>query len=421
MSKTTKSRFFYGYVVVSASFIIWAVAFGATVTFGLFFKPLLEEFGWTRAMTSGAISLAMILAGFIGIIMGRLTDRFGPKVVLVVFGSFMGLSHLLMSQITNLWQFYLVYGVLMSIGISAVNVPILATVARWFVKRRGLMTGVVLSGLCLGQMIMAPVTGELIMNYGWRHSYLVLGSIVLVFIIAAGLFLKRDPKEIGKLPYGADELEKQETNSQSPDLQPEGFSIKNAIQTKQFWMLWTILFCFGFFRGSVQTHVVPFITDLGFSLAVGAGVLAAIGISGIIGRIVIGITADRIGNKQALAISFILVAASLVSLLVAKEMWILYLFAVIYGFSWGGTATVRAPIAAEMFGLGSLGMLLGTVEFAVAIGHAIGSILPGWIFDVSGNYQLAFLITATLAIIAAVTTSLLKTKGRLELSTPPQE
>jgi len=137
-------------------------------------------------------------------------------------------------------------------------------------------------------------------------------------------------------------------------------------------------------------------------------------LTGIIGRIVIGITADRIGNKQALAISFILVAASLVSLLVAKEMWLLYLFAVIYGFSWGGTATVRAPIAAEVFGLGSLGMLLGTVEFAVAIGHATGSILPGWIFDVSGNYQLAFLITAALAIIATVTTSLLKTKGRPE-------
>lgn len=114
-------------------------------------------------------------------------------------------------------------------------------------------------------------------------------------------------------------------------------------------------------------------------------------LTGFIGRIVIGITADRIGNKQALAISFILAAASLVSLLVAKEMWGLYLFAVIYGFGWDGTATVRAPIAAEVFGLGSLGMLLGTVEFAVAIGHAIGSILPGWIFDVSGNYQLAFL------------------------------
>lgn len=225
MSQTTRSRFFYGYVVVSASFIIWAIAFGAVVTFGLFFKPLLEEFGWTRAMTSGAISLTMILSGFIGIIMGRLTDRFGPKVVVVAFGSFMGLSHLLMSQITNLWQFYLVYGVLISIGISAVNVPILATVARWFVKRRGLMTGIVLSGLCLGQMIMAPVTGELIMNFGWRHSYIILGSIVLVLIIAAGLFLKRDPAEIGQLPYGADEGEGEGAKNQNSSLQSEEFSI----------------------------------------------------------------------------------------------------------------------------------------------------------------------------------------------------
>jgi len=240
LSQTTKSRFFYGYIVVLAAFIIWAIAFGIVGTFGVFFKPLSEEFGWTRAMTSGVISLATVLSGFLGILVGRLTDRFGPRGVMIVFGSFIGLSQLLTSQISNLWQFYLVYGVLMGIGISAVNVPILATVARWFVKRRGLMTGIVLSGLSLGQMIMAPVAGWLILNYGWRHSYIILGAIILMLIILPSLFLKRDPSGIGQLPYGVKE---QGNKNQSPILPSEGISIRDTIQTKQFWMLWAIFFC----------------------------------------------------------------------------------------------------------------------------------------------------------------------------------
>ena len=408
LKQTSKPRFFYGYVIVLAAFIIWAIGFGTLGTFGVFFKPLSAEFGWTRAMTSGAISLTVVLSGLFGILAGRLTDRFGPKLVTIVFGSFLVLSHLLMSQITNLWQFYLVYGLFVSIGVSPLTVPLLATVARWFVKRRGLMTGIVLSGLSFGQMIMAPTVGWLILNYGWRDSYIILGFIILAFFSLPALFLKRDPGQIGQLPYGVDEVREQGVNNQGSGLQSEGVSVRTSVQTKQFWMLGVTFFCFGFYRGIFTTHLVPLVTDLGFSLTVGASVLAVSGVPGIIGRIVMGITVDRIGNRQAFIIGFILAAASALWLLIAKEMWALYLFAVILGFSWGGLATVRAPMVAEIFGLGSLGVLLGITELAVAIGHAIGSFSAGWIFDVTGSYQSALLITAALSIAAAVIVPLLR-------------
>lgn len=298
----------------------------------------------------------------------------------------------------------------MSIGFSPVTVPLLATIARWFVKRRGLMTGIVLSGLSLGQMIMAPVAGYLILSYGWRTSYIILALVTLLLVFLPGLLLKRDPSQIGQLPYGVDEQGEQRNKNQNSNLQSEGVSVREALQTKQFWMLWMIFLCFGFYRGVFTTHIVPLVTDLGFSLTIGASVLAAAGIPGIAGRLIIGITADRIGNKQSLIIGFILAAFSAFWLLIAKEMWTLYLFAVVFGLSWGGLATVRAPMVAEIFGLGSLGVLLGTTELAVAVGHAIGSLSAGWIFDISSSYHSALLISAALAIIAVILTTLLRSK-----------
>jgi len=410
LSQFIRTRFFYGYIIVLAAFIIWAVAFGVIGTFSVFFKPLSAEFGWTRAMTSGAISLSVGLSGFLGILMGRLTDRFGPRLLMMVCGSFLVLSYFLMSRITNLWQFYLVFGVLMSIGFSPVTVPLLSTIARWFVKRRGLMTGIVLSGLSLGQMIMAPVAGYLILSYGWRTSYIILALVTLLLVFIPGLLLKRDPSQIGQLPYGVDEQGEQRNKNQNSNLQSEGVSVREALQTRQFWILWIIFFCFGFYRGVFTTHIVPLVTDLGFSLTIGASVLAAAGIPGIAGRIIIGIAADRIGNKQSLVIGFILAAFSAFWLLIAKEMWALYLFAVVLGLSWGGLATVRAPLVAEVFGLGSLGVLLGTTELAVAVGHAIGSLSAGWIFDISSSYHIALLISAALAVIAVILTTLLRPK-----------
>ena len=414
MTEDRKPKFFYGYVVVLAAFGIWLTVWGTSMTYGIFFKPMLSEFGWTRATTAGARSLCSGVAGLLGIVAGGLTDKFGPRRVVLIFGSFLGIGYLLMSQISNTWQFYLVYGMLIGIGWSAATIPTLTTVARWFVKRRGLMTGMVQAGSGMGGMVLPPLAGWLILTQGWRPAYLVLGIIALVLIMLSGLFLRRDPSQKGQLPYGADEITGQGTKNQGPSLQITEFSPREAIRTKQFWMLSIMLFGFGFCRSATLVHIAAHVTDLGFSLTIGANMIAVISGASIVGRIGMGRLADIIGNRKAIMIGYIVIAADLLWILAAHELWMLYLFAAAFGFSWGTLAVIRMPLIAEVFGLGSLGAILGTLELGASTGSIIGPFLAGWLFDVTGEYAAAFLVTAAVAIIGLVLTILLRPIGSQE-------
>ena len=178
-----KPKFFYGYVVIAAGFFVMAVLNAGLHSFGVFLKPISTEFGWTRAATSGAHSMSLFLMGLLYMVTGRLSDRFGPRVVLTVCGVLFGLGYLLMSQISALWQLYLFYGVLVAMGISGGFVPLVSMAVRWFVRRRALMTGIIASGIGAGTMIGPPLAGWLISNYGWRNSYFMIGITTLVLLV----------------------------------------------------------------------------------------------------------------------------------------------------------------------------------------------------------------------------------------------
>jgi MFS family permease len=183
------------------------LTWGIFSTFGVFFKPVLTEFGWTRAATSGAFSLSWIIQGLLAIVMGRVNDRLGPRIVITVCGSILGLGYLLMSQISTLWQLYLFYAVLVAIGMSGTFVPLTSTVARWFVERRGMMTGIVVAGTGIGGLIAPPVANWLISIYDWCVAYIILGSIALVVVVLVAQLLRRDPTQVGQMPYGENKIE----------------------------------------------------------------------------------------------------------------------------------------------------------------------------------------------------------------------
>ena len=397
MIENRERRFFYGYIIVSAAFLALVMTWGTIYCFGVFFKPVLLEFGWTRAATSGAYSLCLLLLAFFGVVMGRLNDRFGPRIVVAGCGLFLGSGYLLMSQISAIWQLYLFYGVLIAIGASGSYIPLASTISRWFVKRRGLMTGIAISGIGVGTMIMPPVANWLITDYGWRVAYLVVGIAVSVLITSATQFLRYDPGQMGQLPYGENQTEPGSVN-----LKAQGFSLRETIHTRQFWMISTMFFCFAVSIQSILVHIVPHATDIEISAASAANILATIGALSAAGRVMMGGVADRIGNRLALIIVFILMSAALLWLLTAKELWMFYLFAVAFGFAYGGWATLISLIPAEFFGLGSIGVILGAVHFSVATGEALGPTLAGGIFDVAGRYQPAFLICAALSIMAII-------------------
>jgi MFS family permease len=385
MDKVSKDKFFYGYVIAAACFCIQSIGLGAFVSYGVFFNPLIAEFGWSRATISGAYSTAFLLMGLLGIVVGRLNDRIGPRKLMTVTGFSFGLGFLLMSQLGAVWQLYLFYGIVVGIGLSSIDVIPMSTTARWFVRKRGIMTGIVKVGTGAGQLAMPLITSMLIMRYGWRTSYLIVGVVILILLVSISQLLKRDPSQIGLLPDGdAGGV------GEKLDAGTEGFSLSEALRTRQFWTICGVSVAIVFCLMSIMGHIVPHAQDIRISATSAASVLAVIGGVSMAGRFFTGITIDRIGSKRAMICCFGLLIVALVWLQTAQVLWMLYLFAILYGVAHGAFFTAISPIVAEFFGIRSHGVLFGIVAFSGTVGGAMGPFMTGYIFDVTAGYSLAF-------------------------------
>lgn len=393
MSQSKKPTYFYGYNIVGACFLIQWICIGTTFTYGLFFKEFQVDFGWSRALISGASSLNFLLTGFAGIFAGRLNDRIGPKIVITAAGVLLGIGYLLMSQLNEVWQLYLVYGVLIGVGISAVDVITLSTIARWYVRYRGIISGVVKVGTGSGQLIVPVIIAAFIASIGWRNSYFIIAGSTLLILVGVAQLLRRDPEEMGLLPDG-DSIEYRENGVEILEF---SVSVKMALRTWQFWIICLVLFFTFFCLISVVVHIFPHARDSGLSSTTSALVLSAIGGVSMFGRIALGLLNDRIGGKRSFIACFFILLCSLVLLQLADVMWMFFLFAAVYGIAHGGFFTVISPIVAEYFGLGSHGVLLGIIYFIGTIGGAIGPSVAGWIFDTTGSYQVAFYLLIIVA------------------------
>jgi MFS family permease len=378
------------------------VSWGVYTAFGVFFKPL-TEFGWTSTMISGAFSLSMIVYGVLGIVMGNLNDRYGPRVVTALCGFLLGLGYLLMSQVSALWELYLFFGVIVGIGMSGAWVPLLSSVARWFVTRRSLMTGIVITGFGIGQVLGPPVVDRLISTYGLRLSYIILGGVILLVIGVAAQFMRRDPIQMGQMPYDANV-------SQQQGIKPDNseFTLNEAVHTAQFWLVFIILFSEGFGLFTIIVHLVSYAIMLNISTASAASLLAASGGMGILGNYMLGAVADKFGNRYVCIICFLIMMAALLLLVPARELWMLYLFAIIFGFSTGGIAAVESPLVARLFGMSAHGLIYGVVHLGFTAGAMVGPVLTGYIFDVTGSYKWAFLICAAVGFLGFILSVILR-------------
>ncbi len=397
-------RFTYGYVIVLSSLLIILTNFILRYAFGVFFKPIQIEFDWTRALTSGAFSLSWLIEGLLGITAGWLSDKYGPRIVLSLCGVFVGLGCVLMSQISEIWQLYIFYGVMIAIGTSGIRTPVLATIARWFEKKRGMMTGIVLTGTGFSLTIGAPLATWLISSYGWRNAFIIVGSIIFFVIVLASQFIKRDPSCIGQEPYGYDKNKRN-----SPNEIEAGFSLREAASTRQFWLIFSVFFFFGFCAFVVLLHMVPHATDMGISAVTAANILALWGGLMILGRIVLGSIADKIGARQIFIFGFVIFSVCLFFLANAKDLWSLYILSVLMAFAQGGMGACESILTAEVFGLKALGIILGALCVGFTLGAGIGPLIAGYIFDISGKYDMAFILTAILCIVGLISTLLIKT------------
>jgi MFS family permease len=397
-----------------------AIFFGVLVTygltmfsFGIFLKPITLEFDWDRGALSGALSLSIVVGGGIGILSGRLTDRYGPRPIITIGVLLTGAAFFLMSQIRALWHVYLIMGILRGIGTSFSLIPVTAIIPRWFTKRRGIAMGIAMSGFGIGGIIAPPLTQWLISTYDWQWSCRILGLITLVIIIPVAQFLKHSPQQAGLKPYGEGEIIE---GKQSPSSSMKGLSLRQAIRTRGFW-LFGLVQTFGLFcTSTVMVHIVPHASDIGIPEVSAASILSFIAGIAIIGRLIIGFISDKVGGRKALTVCLALMILPVVWLLFAEEMWMFYVFAVIFGFANGGFTTLFPVVTAELFGLASLGAIIGGFVIFATLGEALGAPISGTIFDVTGSYRLAFLTcigTSTVAVIISV--FLLRYKGKTSI------
>ena len=396
---SNEPRYYYGYTIVIASFLIMTIIFGSYLSYGVFLKPVLTEFGWSSAILSGAFSLSMIIHGTLGIFMGRVTDRFGPRRVLVFCGTFLALGYLLMSTVGAIWQLYIYFGVIVGIGVSGPWVAVISTLSHWFVTRRSTMMGIVMAGSAVGTLIIAPGANWVIESYSWRTAFIVLGIVSMIVIFGAALFLEKDPAKKGLLPYGVQGTSKSASRS-LPKV--DGLTPREAIRTKAFWLVTFAFVSFGFSMLVITIHIAPNVIDKGFTPANAALVLAITGGSGIAGRLIAGIVADKIGSKPNFIIGLGLMALSIFWLIFAGEFWMFVIFAVVFGFAQGEMAVSEAPLIASLFGLRSHGSILGLSDFGFTVGASIGPLLAGYIFDFSQSYRWAFFIAALVGILGLI-------------------
>jgi len=397
---------YFGWWVVAAAFLISAAAVGSFYCYGVFFVPVMAEFGWSRTVISGVALVGGLTYAATVPVTGWLADRFGFRLMTVIMAATLGLGLLLSSLVHSVWHLYLFTGFICGLGAPiAVALP-LAMVTRWFMKRQGLALGIASAGIGVGTALVPLLANTLISSFGWRVSYGFLGLLIWVTCIPAALMAMRNPEpdyvgaREGELSNGKSSFDPHEKRT---DL-----SVSKALRTGPFWCLFTVFGLSIFCLGLAMTHLVPHARDMGLSAVTAAGLLSAMGAFSIVGRIGSGVIADRVGARPVLMAGILIQGVMMLWLVWADATWMFYLFAALFGLSYGGNIVLIPKLTAHIFGLASMGAIFGALSVADGLGFGTGPLLAGYVFDVTGSYNISFLLVAAGMAVAIGATWALK-------------
>jgi MFS family permease len=379
----------YAWVVVGVLAVTLTIASGARFLFGVVLKPISEEFGWNRAQLTGAVMVAMIVLSICQPVVGILVDRVGPKKILVSGLALLGVALVPFSYVTNLWQVYLLYGLLMSFGLAAAS-PVLATslVGRWFTQKRGLAMSVATSGSAFGQLLIVPLAAWIMLMSSWQMTYRVLAvALLLVALPLTAIFLRDAPPTLG-------------AETPKPE---EGLTLRDAIARPPFWILAFGFAVCGWTMAFPNTHFLAYADDMGMSVLHAANTVSVTAIFSILGSVLLGLAADRYARTGVLALTYALRGAAFLLLLLLPAGNLLYVYGLVLGISWTATTPLTAAIAADRYGPKHLGVIFGSMFTFMNLGFGIGSVLGGIIFETTGGYTLALLLNVALGVLAAIT------------------
>ncbi len=407
-------KVFYGWYVLAASFVMLFFNSGAQFTIGVIFKPIIADFGWNRGDVSLAVFVNLVFYATFMLAMGKAYDRFGPKWIILVSATFLGVGFIGLSRLESYSGFILSYGVFCGIGFSGSTVLIFTSlVSKWFMKWRGLVISIALSGGCLGQFFLIPFYTDIIINSGWRDACLYTGLVILVVnTILVFLVIRGDPHMLGYHPLGADVLSDGvgEESDGKETVQGPDFGLKAAMRTRSFWFFTWVMFVCGAGDYLVSTHLVPFVTDSGISQTTAGDMLAWFGLFSLFGVIVAGPVSDVIGNKLPILITFLIRALLFFIIINFQSTPMFYLFSLGFGFTLLITAVLNVTLVGKLYGFTNIGLLTGFITTVHHLGGGFLAYAGGIIFDVQHNYQLVFLIYAIMSLMAVLSCCFIREK-----------
>jgi MFS family permease len=392
----------YRWLIVGGVIAVAFVGGGMTwYMMGIFFSPLVEEFGWGRGAYSVAISLYLSISTLSSMPIGRMVDRLGPRRVMIGATIATGLVCGLISQMgrigrgSALWQLYALYILLAITSAGVATVPTSAIIARWFTERRGLAMGLSIVGFGLPGVLVVPLSAPFIAQYGWRALALALGALCWIVSLPVVLWVLRDSP-----PQPPDD------GSVSPTTQ--GIAATDALHSLPFWLMGTVFMLAQFSSVAVQLHAIPFLTDRGLSRELASTVWSSLALAGIVGKTGLGYAADRFRSKTVLLMSLLLQASALAIALTWSGMAGAWLFALLFGLGMGGQFSSRPLMVGEYFGLRAFGTIAGSIWLFTLPGQAAGQPVAGFLFDLTGSYALPYTMFIGAYLLATAVLLLLR-------------
>ncbi|MBI2740150.1 MAG: MFS transporter [Rhodospirillales bacterium] len=373
----------YGWVVVAAGALMTCVSMGAMFSLAVFLQPMTVDTGWSRTGISTAMTIDFLVMGFAAFAWGAISDRFGPRIVVLTGSLLLGLGLVLASRATTLIEFQLTFGILIGAAAGAFYAPMMALASGWFEKNRSLAVALVSAGTGVAPLTVAPFARWLITTYDWRPAMLVVGVVATILLVPASLLVRRPPVVLQANPPPAPGVA---TPVAAVVAEPR-MSAAEALRTPQFAALALAHFaCCAAHSGPIF-HMVTYAIGCGIPAMAAVTVYSLAGFSGLGGRLLLGVLADRLGAKPVLVAGLMVQALGAGAYLFVRELGELYALSVVFGIAYGGVMPLYAILARDYFGAHIMGTVFGAISAMASLGMAFGPWAGGWVFDTYASYS----------------------------------
>lgn len=382
------NRIFYGWYIVLGMLLVLLVHGGTGFyIFGIFYAPLNVEFGWDRSTTATAITIYIFIMALTAPLIGAVTDKAGAKKVVSLGATLACLTFFMLSRINALWQFYACYS-LLGLALSACGlIPANALISNWFERRRGLAIGLAMAGISLGAIFLTSIGGYILNTVGWRNTYLFLGALAGTLVLPYVLMIVKDrPEDIGLTILRE---EGGVAAAAEVGTEPQGWPFSKALRDLSFWLMAAAFFFVFISIGGILQSQVDFLIENGTSKVLAATTLGLTGGAGGLGKIIFGHMADKTSPKAGMLISLVLQILGIM-LLLNNGPVVIWIFAVVYGFSMGAQLALQPLLVGQFYGMLAFGRLLGIMSIGAAMGTAVGPLLAGYMKDAGLPYSWIF-------------------------------